>query len=118
MPTNVELRSAGHPRSHMVISRCYSVAMPRILISGASGLIGSALVPSLESKGYEVMRLVRRKTRGTNEAQVDPSHAIPPQLGSVFDVVIHLSGEWVAVRWTESKKYRIRETRVLSTDFL
>ena len=102
----------------MVISRCYSVAMPRILISGASGLIGSALVPSLESKGCEVMRLVRRKARGAKEAQWDPMHPIPPQLVSGFDVVIHLSGEKVAGRWTESKKDRIRESRVFSTDFL
>src|SRR5260370_33966256 len=64
------------------------------------------------------MRLVRRKTRGTNEAQWDPMHPIPPQLVSGFDVVIHLSGEKVAGRWTESKKDRIRESRVFSTDFL
>src|SRR5260370_22934568 len=103
---------------HMVISRCYSVAMPRILISGASGLIGSALVPSLESKGYEVMRLVRRKARAGNEAQWDPMHPIPPQLVSGFDVVIHLSAEKVAGRWTGSRKARIHESVVFRTVFL
>src|SRR5260370_10481182 len=64
------------------------------------------------------MRLVPRKARGANEAQWGPMHPIPPQLVSGFDVVIHLSGEKVAGRWTESKKDRIRESRVFSTGFL
>src|SRR5712692_9875246 len=89
--------------------------MPRVLISGASGLIGSALVPSLESHGYEVTRLVRSETRETNAVQWDPLHPIPPELVAGFDAVIHLSGESVAGRWTAAKKARIRESRVVST---
>jgi len=92
--------------------------MPRFLISGASGLIGSALVPSLESHGYEVTRLVRRKAGGPNELQWDPTGPISPGLVSEFDAVIHLSGENVAGRWTEQKKCRIRESRIFTTDFL
>ena len=99
----------------MVISRCYSVAMPRILISGASGLIGCALVPSLESKGYQVTRLVRRETTVLNEIHWDPIHSIPPELVSGFDAVIHLSGETITGRWTAAKKIRIRDSRVVST---
>jgi uncharacterized protein len=90
----------------------------RILISGASGLIGSAMVPSLESQGHEVTRLVRRKSRASNEVQWDPTRPISPQLVSGFDVVVHLSGENIAGRWTEQKKCRIRDSRVFSTDFL
>jgi len=90
----------------------------RILISGASGLLGSALASSLEENSHEVVRLVRRKPRAANEAQWDPTRPILPQLVSGFDVVVHLSGENIAGRWTEQKKCRIRDSRVFSTDFL
>ena len=89
--------------------------MPRILISGASGLIGSALVPSLESRGYEVTRLVRRTTKQSNEIQWEPMSAIPPQLVCGYDAIIHLSGESVAGRWTAAKKALIRDSRVIGT---
>jgi uncharacterized protein (TIGR01777 family) len=89
--------------------------MPRILISGASGLIGFALVPSLESHGYEVTRLVRRATQSSNETQWDPTNPILPEIVSGFDAVIHLSGESITGRWTAGKKTRIRDSRVVST---
>jgi uncharacterized protein len=92
--------------------------MSRILISGASGLIGSALVASFESHRDEVTRLVRRLPQSSNELQWDPMREIPPQLVSGCDVVVHLSGESVAGRWTETKKSRIRDSRVVSTDHL
>jgi uncharacterized protein (TIGR01777 family) len=88
--------------------------MPRILISGASGLIGSALVPSLESHGYEVTRLVRRESEA-NELRWDPTNPIPPDLVSGFDAVIHLSGESITGRWTAAKKARIHDSRVVTT---
>lgn len=96
-------------------TECYSVAMPRILISGASGLLGSALVPSLESHGYEVTRLVRRGTNQSNEIQWDPTRPIPPDAVSGCDAVIHLSGESITGRWTAAKKKRIRDSRVITT---
>jgi uncharacterized protein (TIGR01777 family) len=89
--------------------------MPRILISGASGLIGSALAPFLHSHGYEVLRLVRREARAPDEVQWDPKSSISPQLVSGFEAVIHLSGESVAGRWNTAKKRRIRDSRVVST---
>ena len=89
--------------------------MTRILISGAFGLIGSALVPALESRGHEVTRLVRRPSRNDIDLQWDPMHDIPRALVSGFHSVIHLSGESVAGRWTAEKKRRIRESRVVST---
>jgi len=92
--------------------------MPRILISGASGLVGSALVPFVESHGYEVTRLVRHMPQQDNERQWDPMQAIPPNLVSGFDAVVHLSGESVAGRWTEAKKRCIRDSRVVSTQNL
>ncbi len=93
-------------------------ALDRILISGASGLIGSALVSSLESHGCKVTRLVRRETGGANEIRWDPMHVVPPDLVSSFDTIIHLSGESVAGRWTAKKKKRIRDSRVVSTQSL
>lgn len=89
--------------------------MTRILISGASGLIGKALTAALENRGGQVFRLVRREPRDAHELCWDPMQAIPPQLISGFDAVIHLSGETVAGRWSESKKRRVRNSRVVST---
>src|ERR1700756_1505129 len=89
--------------------------MSRILISGASGLIGSALVPALESGGYEIARLVRGSAKSRTDLVWDPMREVSPSLVSGFDAVIHLSGENVAGRWTAEKKRRIRESRVVST---
>jgi uncharacterized protein (TIGR01777 family) len=89
--------------------------MARILISGASGLIGTALVPALEADGYEVTRLVRGSAKNTNELAWEPMREVSPALVSGFDAVMHLSGENVAGRWTEEKKRKIRESRVVST---
>jgi uncharacterized protein len=89
--------------------------MARVLISGGSGLIGSALVPALESGAYEVVRLVRGPARSGNELQWEPMREVPAELVSSFDAVIHLSGESVSGRWTAEKKKRIRESRVVST---
>jgi uncharacterized protein (TIGR01777 family) len=90
----------------------------RILISGASGLIGKATVRALEGRGDSVCRLVRRLPEGANEVQWDPMREIPPELVSGYDVVIHLSGENVAGLWTENKKRRIYRSRVVSTSNL
>jgi hypothetical protein len=92
--------------------------MSRVLISGASGLIGSALVASFESRGDEVTRLVRRRPQSSDELQWDPTREIPPQLVSGFDIAIHLSGESVAGRWSDAKKNRIRDSRVSTTQSL
>lgn len=89
--------------------------MAKVLISGASGLIGSALVRALESGGNDVARLVRRLPERDNEVQWDPMREIPPEIVSGFDFVVHLSGENVAGLWTAEKKRRIRESRVIST---
>jgi len=87
----------------------------RILVSGASGLIGKAIVSSLEQQGDAVCRLVRRLPESENEVQWDPIREIPPELVSGYDAVIHLSGERVAGRWTAKKKIKIRDSRVVST---
>jgi uncharacterized protein (TIGR01777 family) len=86
----------------------------RVLVSGASGLIGSALLPALQTSGYEVTRLVRGAPSSRDVAW-DPSRPLAPQSVSGFDAVIHLAGESIVGRWTEAKKRRIRESRVQGT---
>jgi uncharacterized protein (TIGR01777 family) len=89
--------------------------MARILMSGASGLIGSALAPFLRRQPNEVVSLVRRKPASPAEVRWDPMGEISPKLVSGFDAVIHLSGETVAGFWSATKKKRIRDSRVIST---
>jgi uncharacterized protein len=89
--------------------------MARVLISGASGLIGAALVAALEAKGDEVTRLTRTPAASPKELHWEPMRDVSPALVSGFDAVVHLSGENVAGRWTAEKKQRIRESRVVST---
>jgi uncharacterized protein (TIGR01777 family) len=88
---------------------------PRVLVSGASGPIGSALLSSLKSQGFAVTRLVRKAAVGPDQVVWDPSRPLPPELVSGFDAVIHLSGESIVGRWTEAKKRRIIESRVQGT---
>ncbi len=90
-------------------------ASRRVLMSGASGLIGSALVPSLEANGYEVTRLVRKGPSAAGEIAWNPAQPLDPELVAGFDSVIHLSGESILGRWTEAKKKRIVESRVGTT---
>ena len=87
--------------------------MSRILISGASGLIGSALIPSLESHGFEITRLVRQQPRNINELHWDPILPIPPDLVSGFNAIVHLAGESV----TDFDAYRVDPSQPLSPDF-
>jgi hypothetical protein len=89
----------------------------RILVSGSSGLIGSALLPELEKAGHSVARLVRR-TPSANEVQWNPDGNIQPAAVDGFDAVVHLLGESIAGRWTEAKKARIRNSRVQGTSSL
>ena len=93
----------------------------RVLISGSSGLIGSALVPALRAAGHEVSRLVRREPRrGEAEVPWDPA-AGELDAGRLvgFDAVIHLCGESIAGgRWTAARKRRILASRVDSTRLL
>jgi len=89
-----------------------------VLMSGASGLIGSALAPALETRGYELYHLVRRPAHHSREREYHPDQPIAPSVLSGIDMIIHLAGESVAGRWTPAKKSRIRDSRVLSTQNL
>lgn len=89
----------------------------KVLITGSTGLIGSALVPFLTAGGHEVTRLVRSEPReGGSEFQWDPDAGeIDPGAFAGTDAVVHLAGENISGRWTEAKKARILESRVGGT---
>lgn len=93
----------------------------RILISGASGLIGSALTPYLTTGGHQVIRLVRTKgIKHPDEIFWDPSsgHIDTENLEPV-DVVIHLAGENIGQKkWTPERKRSMIESRTKSTTIL
>lgn len=87
----------------------------RILVSGVSGPIGTALLPSLRTNGCSVVRLVRGPAREAEEISWDPAIPIAPSAVSGFDAVIHLAGEGIVGRWTDEKKQKIRDSRVVGT---
>jgi uncharacterized protein (TIGR01777 family) len=91
----------------------------RIVVSGASGLIGSALIPHLTSRGHDVVRLVRRQS-GPGESQWDPVRGvIDANVVGTADAVIHLSGAGIGdKRWSNSYKREILDSRVKSTKLL
>ncbi|MFF2011436.1 TIGR01777 family oxidoreductase [Streptomyces sp. NPDC058195] len=89
----------------------------RIAVTGASGLLGAALVRSLRADGLEVVRLVRRPARSGDEAEWNPRRGYVDTAGLVgCDAVVHLAGAGVGDhRWSEAYKREIRDSRVLGT---
>lgn len=89
----------------------------KIVVSGSTGLIGSALTPVLASQGHEIVRLVRRPpAAGERAVAWDPERGTIDRAGlEGIDVVIHLAGESVIGRWSPAKKQRIRGSRVQGT---
>jgi uncharacterized protein len=91
-----------------------------ILVTGASGLIGSALVSSLTAAGHDVTRLVRSQPKpGEKAARWDPIAGSVDVSGlQGVEAVVHLAGENIAERWTAAKKVQIRDSRVRGTQVL
>ena len=93
----------------------------KILVTGASGLVGTALLPALKAAGHEVYRLVRSAAdRAANGINWNPSEGtIDAASLEGMEAAIHLAGENIAEgRWTDEKKRRIRESRVKGTRLL
>ena len=91
----------------------------RVLVSGASGLLGSALVSFLEGGGHSVTPLVRSASAGAGVVWDPAAGVLPREHLDGFDAVVHLAGESIAGgRWTEERKARIRDSRVDGTRLL
>jgi uncharacterized protein len=90
----------------------------RVLVSGASGPIGAALLPSLRARGFAVTRLVRSSASAKDQIAWDPFRPLSPDLVSGFEAVIHLAGESIVGRWTKAKKRRILESRTQGTSHI
>lgn len=89
----------------------------KIAVTGASGLIGSALLPVLRRQGQDVVRFVRSAPQSPDERQWDPGNRrLDPAALSDIDAVIHLAGAGVAdKRWTDQRKKLILDSRVDGT---
>lgn len=93
-----------------------------VLVSGSTGLVGTALIPSLMAGGHEVIRLVRAKSQTPSKEIIGWN----PEAGYIdsaglegIDAVIHLAGEPIASgRWNPARKARIRDSRVQGTRLL
>jgi len=93
----------------------------KVLVSGSTGLVGSALVARLAMEGHGVVRLVRTQPRpGQAEIFWNPQvNTLNTARLEDFDAVVHLAGENIAAgRWTAKRKAAIRDSRVGGTRFL
>jgi hypothetical protein len=92
----------------------------KIAVTGSTGLVGRRLIPFLQGGGHEIVRLVRREARGTDEISWDPARGeIDAARLEGVDAVVHLAGVSIAGgRWTENRKRAIRESRIQGTSTL
>jgi len=91
----------------------------KLVVSGASGLLGSALVPALEEDGHDVVRLVRRPATSPHEVEWDPERgSLDAAALAGVSGAINVSGANVGKRWTSARKAEIRSSRVDTTRLL
>lgn len=85
-----------------------------IAMTGASGLVGTALAAFLSTGGHRVIRLVRRDPANADERRWDPENPAADLFDGV-DAVVHLAGESIAGRFTEAHRRAIRDSRIEPT---
>jgi uncharacterized protein len=85
-----------------------------VFITGATGLIGTALSERLHAENHTVTALVRAAARA-GEVQWTPGKPLDPSVIAAADAVVHLAGKNVATRWTESSKKELFQSRVAGT---
>jgi uncharacterized protein (TIGR01777 family) len=93
----------------------------KVVVTGATGLIGSRLVPELRRRGDEAVVLTRSPERATRDLGVE-AHGWRPELEPApaaalagADAVVHLAGENIAQRWNDAVKQRLMESRRTGT---
>lgn len=104
----------------LAVHRRYSGPPLKVLISGATGLVGSALHRFLTAGGHQVIPL-RRRSGAVSEVlpSWDPATGQANlQSAGPLDAVVHLAGESIAQRWTTAAKQRIRNSRIAGTRLL
>jgi uncharacterized protein len=90
-----------------------------VVVAGASGLIGSALVPVLRERGHEVTRLVRRSPEAGDERHWDPAAGILDAASLAdADAVVNVAGVNLGQRWSQTTRERILSSRVDTTRLL
>jgi uncharacterized protein len=97
----------------------YGEQAMKIAVGGATGMIGSALVPELERRGHEVVRLVRGEARAPNDALWDPDDGVLDAAALTgVGALVNVAGVTLDARWTARRKQEIVNSRVLSTRLL
>lgn len=92
----------------------------KVVVTGSSGLVGSAAVTALTARGDQVVRLVRRQPRHPGEHRWDPaSGQLDPEALHGAEAIVHLAGAGIGdQRWTPSRKAEIRDSRLRTTALL
>ena len=112
-----------HGRTRIDLARRRGAGLERplrIAVTGATGLVGSRLIPFLQTGGHEIFQLVRHQPRGDHDIAWNPATGdIDAAALEGMDAVVHLAGVSIAGgRWTTSRKAAIRDSRVEGTRLL
>lgn len=106
-------------RDDLIRHRNESASPMRVAITGATGLIGTALTAFLRGAGHEVRRITRRPAEPGDIAWRPAEGEIDADALRGLDAVVHLAGESpFALHWSDARKHAIRESRVAATRLL